>query len=149
MAPGIVVFLFGLVTVVFSLRMPIGTFRNPGSGLFPLCLGILLMLLSALFFFQIYVKHRPKAKNEIGLFGGPSSVRQVVLFFGAIALATLLFKPLGYPLMCFLLMFALLKILGVKGWIFSLVLSLLTSVASYFLFVQGLKIPLPKGWIGL
>ncbi len=37
---GIVLLLFGLVTVIFSLRMPIGIFRMAGTGLFPLCHGV-------------------------------------------------------------------------------------------------------------
>jgi hypothetical protein len=44
---------------------------------------------------------------------------------------------------------ALLKILGMKGWAHNILLSFMTSVVSYFLFVQWLKIPLPKGWIGI
>jgi len=46
---GIVIFLFGAITAVLSLKMPIGTFRMAGTGMFPLFLGILLMLLSSLF----------------------------------------------------------------------------------------------------
>jgi hypothetical protein len=64
-------------------------------------------------------------------------------------LATAFLNKLGYPLTSFLLMMALLRSLGVKKWIFSLVLSLIIAGASYFLFVQWLKIPMPKGWIGL
>jgi len=80
---------------------------------------------------------------------GPRSTTQVVLFTGTIALATLLFKDLGYPLMFFLLLLALLRILGVKSWVYSLSLSFLTATGAYFLFVLWLKIPLPKGWIGI
>jgi hypothetical protein len=46
-------------------------------------------------------------------------------------------------------MLALLRILGVKRWRFNLPLSFITAAVCYFLFVQWLKIPLPKGWIGL
>jgi hypothetical protein len=45
---GVVIFIIGGVTAALSLRMPIGTFRMAGSGLFPLCLGIALMLLALL-----------------------------------------------------------------------------------------------------
>ena len=48
-----IVFLFGGITAVLSLRMPIGTFRMAGSGLFPLCLGILLMILSLLYLLSL------------------------------------------------------------------------------------------------
>ena len=145
---GILIFLFGAVTAFFSLRIPLGTFRAAGSGLFPLGLGILLMGLSIVLLIKAYVQGKPirekKPPSE-----APRSVTQVILFMGAIALATLLFKQLGYPLMWFLLLFALLRILGVRRWAYNLSLSLLTATGAYFLFVLWLQIPLPKGWIGL
>ena len=145
---GTLIFLFGAVTAYLSLRMPVGTFRAAGSGLFPLGLGILLMSLSILLLIKFYVQGKlireKKPLSEV-----PRSVKQVILFMGAIALATLLFKQLGYPLMWFLLLFALLRILGVRRWAYNLSLSLLTATGAYFLFVLWLQIPLPKGWIGL
>ena len=56
MAGGIVLFLFGAVTTLLSFRMPLGTFRNAGTGLFPLILGILLMFLSGLFLLRLFLK---------------------------------------------------------------------------------------------
>ena len=147
-AGGLLIFLFGAFTCYFSLRMPIGTFRAAGSGLFPLGLGILLMGLSIVQFIKGYVQGKPlrekKLPSEV-----PRSAKQVILFTGAIALATLLFKPLGYPLMSFLLLLALLRILGVRRWAFSLSISFFTATGAYFLFVLWLQIPLPKGWLGL
>jgi hypothetical protein len=145
---GALMLLFGAVTAYFSLRMPVGTFRSAGSGLFPLGLGILLMGLSIVLLIKAGAQRKPVAKKK------PSdelshSAKQVILFTSAIALAILLFKELGYPLMSFLLLLALLRILGVRSWAYSLSLSLLTATGVYFLFVVWLQIPLPKGWIGL
>jgi len=145
---GILIFLFGAVTVYFSLQMPMGTFRAAGSGLFPLGLGILLMGLSIVLLIKAYVQGRP-VREKKPLSEVPRSVKQVVFFMGAIALATLLFKQLGYPLMWFLLLFALLRILRVRRWALNLSLCFLTATGAYFLFVLWLQIPLPKGWIGL
>jgi len=140
--------LFGAVTAYFSMRMPVGTFRAAGSGLFPLGLGILLMGLSIVLLIKAGAQRKPVAEKK------PSDelsqpTKQVILFTSAIALAILLFKELGYPLMSFLLLLALLRILGVRSWAYSLSLSLLTATGAYFLFVVWLQIPLPKGWIGL
>jgi putative tricarboxylic transport membrane protein len=145
---GVLMLLFGAVTAYFSLRMPVGTFRAAGSGLFPLGLGILLMGLSIVLLIKAGAQRKPVAEKK------PSdelsqSAKQVILFTSAIALAILLFKELGYPLMSFLLLLALLRILGVRSWAYSLSLSLLTATGAYFLFVVWLQIPLPKGWIGL
>ncbi len=145
---GVLVFLFGAATVYYSLRMPIGTFRAAGSGLFPLGLGILLMGLSSVFVVKSWVMGRPaegkEPRSEV-----PRSTMRVLVFTCTIALATLLFKDLGYPLLSFLLLLALLRILGVRRWATLLSLSLLTATGAYFLFIVWLKIPLPKGWIGL
>jgi hypothetical protein len=145
---GALMLLFGAVTAYFSLRMPVGTFRAAGSGLFPLGLGILLMGLSIVLLIKAGAQRKPVAKkkssDELS-----HSAKQVILFTSAIALAILLFKELGYPLMSFLLLLALLRILGVRSWAYSLSLSLLTATGAYFLFVVWLQIPLPKGWIGL
>lgn len=146
---GMVLLLFGLVTVILSLRMPLGTFRMAGTGLFPLCLGIVLMILSGIFLLNtLFQSRKEQVKKEAAIESSGSSV-QLILFFGTMALATLFFNQLGYPLTSFLLLVALLRILGIRRWSLSIPISVLTAVGSYFLFVKWLNIPMPKGWIGL
>jgi hypothetical protein len=145
---GMVIFIFGGVTAALSLRMPIGTFRMPGTGMFPLILGILLMFLSCIFLLKLLYQHKKTtARRESAAERG--SPVQLILFFGTMVLATAFFNQLGYPLTSFLLLVVLLRTLGMKQWFPNILLSLISAVASYFLFVQWLKIPLPKGWIGL
>jgi hypothetical protein len=73
----------------------------------------------------------------------------MLLFLGAIILATLLLNPFGYPLSVLLLLLALLRILGVKQWRVNLLISSVTTGVAYLVFVHWLKIPLPMGWLGL
>jgi hypothetical protein len=146
---GVIIFLFGLITTVLSLKMPIGTFRMAGTGMFPLILGILLIVLSAIFVLKIFIQGKERqVKKEISI-ESSESPRTLILFLGTMVLVTLFFNKLGYLLSAFLLMLALLRVLGVKRWTLTLPLSFMTAVACYFLFVQWLKIPLPKGWIGI
>ena len=145
---GIIIFLFGGLTALLSLRMPIGTFRMAGTGMFPLCLGILLMILSGMFVLKIFIQREEQVKKEASIESSESPI-QLILFLGAMVLATLLFNPLGYPLISFLLMLGLLRILGIKRWGLNILISVVTSVGSYFVFIQWLGIPMPKGWIGL
>ena len=144
----VILFFFGGITTLLSLHLPLGTFRMAGTGLFPLCLGILLMLLSGLYLLRMV----PQAWKSMGTKGtaeGSGSSRQLVLFLGIMILATLLFNLLGYLLISFFLMSALLRSLGVKRWVPNILISGVTAVASYFLFVQWLQIPLPRGFVGL
>ena len=144
-----IVFLFGGMTVFLSLKMPIGTFRMAGSGLFPLCLGILLMVLSLLFLSNLLFAKSSSPQKPDTATPPDIAMKQMLLFLGASALATLCLNILGYPLTVFLLMIMLLRILGIKRPVLLMTMPLLTAVASYILFVQFLKIPLPKGLIGL
>ncbi len=146
---GVVLFLCGGTTVILSLQMPIGTFRMAGSGLFPLCLGIALMLLALLYLVNLLFQKDAKLRSPKTEAASPGAAGQMLLFLGASALATLCLNVLGYPLTSFLLMVSLLAILGVRQPALLVALPLLTAAGSYFLFVQFLKIPLPKGLIGL
>ena len=146
---GIVIFLFGATTTLLSLRMPIGTFRMGGPGLFPLCLGIILMILSGAFILKTFFQGiKGQVKKEVSIESSESPL-QLVLFLGTMVLATIFFNKLGYPLVSFLLMLSLLRILGMKRWGLNILISAVTSAGSYFLFVQWLQIPMPKGWIGI
>lgn len=146
---GILLFLFGAVTTLLSLKMPIGTFRMAGTGMFPLLLGILLMILSGILVLRIISQGLTAKMKKDSSPESTGSPVQLILFLATIVFVTAFFKQLGYPLSSFLLMGALLRILGVKRWRFTLPLSFITAVLCYFVFVQFLRIPLPKGWIGI
>jgi len=146
---GVVIFIFGGITVLLSLKMPIGTFRMAGTGMFPLILGILLMILSGILVLKIFFQGKEgQLKKEPSPESSESPI-QLILFLGTMVLATLFFNQLGYPLTSLLLMLALLRILGIKRWGLNILISVVTAVGSYFLFVKWLNIPMPKGWIGL
>jgi len=67
---------------------------------------------------------------------------------GAVVVAIALLSTLGYPLTSFLLMLALLRVLGVRKPHVAGSIALGSAVACYFVFVQWLKIPLPSGVLG-
>ncbi len=145
---GVVIFLFGAITALLSLRMPIGTFRMGGTGLFPLCLGIILMILSGVFILTIFFQGREGRVKKASIESSGSPM-QLILFLGTMVLAALFFNRLGYPLTSLFLILGLLRILGMKRWGLNILISVVTAVGSYFLFVQWLNIPMPKGWIGI
>jgi putative tricarboxylic transport membrane protein len=146
---GIVIFIFGGITSVLSLQMPIGTYRMAGTGMFPLILGILLMILSSAFILKNVLQGKKEQVKKEASPKSTGSIKQLILFLSSMVLATLFFNSLGYPLTSFLLMVALLRILEIKRWGLNILISAVAAAGSYFLFVKWLSIPLPKGWIGL
>lgn len=151
MTAAIALFVFGAVTAALSLQLPLGTPRMPGTGLFPLVLGVMLMGLAATQAVRLYLA-RPKPAQPAAA-APPAAPRpkrdgatqRVVLFMGAVCVATALLSTLGYPLTSFLLMLALLWVLGIRKPHVAGPIALGSAVVCYFVFVQWLKIPLPAG----
>jgi len=149
MAASVILFLFGGITLLLSLQLPLGTLHMPGSGFFPLLLGLLLMGLAVCHILQLYFSKSKPTTDPEAQRDPAGSGRRVLLFMGAMALATALLDPLGFPLVAFLLMVALLKLLALRRWRDSVLIASLTAGVSYILFVWWLQIPMPKGWLGL
>ena len=152
MTAAIALFVFGAITTGLALELPLGTLRAPGSGLFPFALGLLLMALAAGHGVHLYLAQPKPGPQETA---SPPTVvpkrdgttQRVVLFLGVVALATALLETLGYALASFLLMLALLQVLGVRKWHVAGAVALASAVVCYFVFVVWLKIPLPSGWL--
>jgi len=120
-----------------------------GTGMFPLFLGIFLMILSGVFLLKLFFQDKEKQERKEASIESSESPMQLLLFLGTMVLATLFFSQLGYPLTSFLLVLGLLRILGIRRWGLNILISGVTAVGSYFLFVKWLSIPMPKGWIGI
>ena len=146
---GVLIFLFGALTVYLSLRMPIGTFRTAGPGLFPLCLGLLLVVLSSIFTLAAVMRHRWDGRREGEDSKDTGSVKPVLGCMAVIAFTAGFLEHLGYAPTAFIVVMALLQILGGRYWRRNLFISLAAGVISHFLFVQWLQIPFSKGVLGL
>jgi hypothetical protein len=145
-------FAFGAITALLSLQLPVGTLRGPGSGFFPLVLGLMLMGLAAGHGAQLFLA-RPTPAAEPRPAAAPAprrledSTRRVLLFIATVVIATALLPRLGYTLVSFLLMLALLQILGVRRRGLAGLIAASSAIASHLLFVRWLGIPLPTGWL--
>lgn len=157
--------LLGAITAVLSLQLPLGTFRLPGSGLFPLALGLLLAVLSAIQIARLLLARRaaaaalpavqqpaavvpPAAQPPVARKpAADGATRRVALFMAVVAASVALLQPLGYVISSLLLMLGLLWVLGVR-WRVALPVAALSAAGAHVLFVTWLKIPMPPGPLG-
>jgi hypothetical protein len=144
MSAAIALFAFGAVTAALSLQLPLGTLRLPGTGFFPLVLGLLLMGLAATQGVRLHLAKAPAAPPALPPEG---AARRVSLFIGVVALATALLQPAGYVAATLVLMVGLLRVLGV-AWETSALIAACSALASHFVFVRWLGIPMPTGPLG-
>ncbi|HET7875833.1 MAG TPA: tripartite tricarboxylate transporter TctB family protein [Methylomirabilota bacterium] len=127
-----------------TAQLPQGSLEQPGPGLFPMLVGVLLLASSVAFGLQ---ELRPSA----GLLARPSpeTGRRVAGIVAALAAFCFLLPWLGYGVTALGLLLTLLRLFGLKRWGAVAAAALVATLASYYLFAVILGVPLPAGrWGG-
>ena len=135
-----VVFLLLGVWICFeALQVPLGSFRMPGAGFFPLLLGVTLGVFSLMLL----------GTSLLSPAGAPTPVRperpEVLYLVGIIFVAAWLFEPAGFLLSMALFASVVMKVLGTMNWVTAVVLAVVGSVTAYVVFSRVLLIALPSG----
>lgn len=125
----------GIGGAVLSFGYGLGTLREPGPGLWPFVVSVLIAALSVI----LLVVGRGLTDSEAFT---RSSVLPVVGIVTFVAFGLML--PLtGFEIPALLLCVIWLRFLGRESWRNTVVISLVTVTAFYLLFLYGLSIPLP------
>ena len=140
---GIFLFILGGVVFLKSLTYPLGNFRRPGGGLFPLIASILLMGLSAALALQAFLSQEGKEAAPTAFFPEKDAPKRIILGFVALLAYRYLLPVIGFGPSTCAFIFILTKFLGKYGWKVSTFFSVVAAAASYYLFQVWLKIPMP------
>lgn len=132
------VFALGLAAFVGALGLGYWT-RGPGPGFFPLWLGVLLMVLAAVWAGQLARGRNVHVPEPVAP-GGPLAV---VLVLVALLVTTLLLDVVGYQLAMTALVLFVLVVVGKRRLIESIVVALLAGFGIYALFANVLQVYLP------
>lgn len=127
-----------------SLKLPMGTSVRPGAGLFPLLVGISLVITSALLLMGSWKQKETGAEDREPFPEGKDRQRVLAVAMTLISFVALL-KTLGYGVSSAVLMGAILRLLGLRSWGRIVLISLLTAAISFYLFDSLLGTPLPRG----
>ncbi len=138
-AGSLVLSVAGAYGFVLSLRLPLGSWREPGAGMFPLIVSVLLAISGIL----IFASAREKVEvNWPELFRQQWTPFQIVLLTAAFILAL---ERLGYLLSSSLYLFALLYwVSRYRLWI-ALALAIGIGIGSWYIFGRLFETPLPVG----
>ncbi|MFC5730624.1 MULTISPECIES: tripartite tricarboxylate transporter TctB family protein [Nocardioides] len=125
----------GVGGVVLSLGYGLGSLRSPGPGLWPFVVSVVItgMALAAL----VVGRHLDDTEAFTR-----ASVLPVVGILTFVVLG-LLMPVIGFEIPSLLLCVIWLRFLGGETWRSTAVVSVATVAAFYFLFLYGLRIPLP------
>ncbi len=128
-----------------SVRLPVGSWRDPGSGFFPLLSGIFLGLLSGLTFIKAFLqKKEDGGETWYSKHKWKSLTAVLVVLFGY----AFFLEIFGFLLSTFLLLIFLFRGIEPQRWVVSIGGSAVASFLSYAVFELWLKTQLPKGIFG-
>jgi putative tricarboxylic transport membrane protein len=138
-----------IAVVAESLRMGIGTVQNPGMGFMPFWAGGLLAILSLVLLFRAILK-----KRRAGIEAALAKRWQKKVIFALLALVAyaVIMPVAGYLIGTFLLMTFLYWFAdptGMRWFVWCLILSLLTTAISYYVFSVLLNCQFPPGMLGI
>ncbi len=137
----------GIYGLILSIELPLGRWNEPGPGVFPLALSILLCVSGILWF--IRGKGKGKEKETAGLGEFARRFMTPLQIAGLTAGFILALQPLGFLLASILYLFALFAwVSRYRLWI-AAVLAIAFGTGSWLFFGRLLTTPLPKGFLSL
>jgi putative tricarboxylic transport membrane protein len=120
---------------------PYATYDKIGPGGF-------LILISALLIITVmvnFIRHRKDFNGEKRESTKEGMTRRLVRSYAAMVIFIALIDIIGFLPASLILFFFMLRLLGVRSWLRSALLSIVFSISIYLLFVQALKVDLPGG----
>ncbi len=137
--------IFSGIYLFLSFSLPLGKVAKPGPGMVPRGIGIILTLLSLIHVIEVFfLEKRSSAKKT----EDPLKREDIIRVTGIVSLLILymiFFPTLGYAFSTVVLIGAVLRLLEMRGWARIVLISIVTSGCSYFIFDRILDVPLPKG----
>lgn len=132
---GTVGLLLGITGAVLSYGYGLGSLPEPGPGTWPFVVSVAVAALSAVLLVVGRRLHDTEAFTRSSVLPAVGAVS--FLAFGALLPVT------GFEIPALALCVLWMRFLGRESWRSTLIVSVLTTVAFYFLFLYGLRIPLP------
>ena len=139
LAAAVMFLLIGSGQIYLSLALPRGTLAEPGPGVFPLLVGVLMSASSIACLVLAIVERKPV---EFGLHA--DAARPAVLVAALVAFLVLL-PRVGFILPSLLLQVVTLQVFGMRGIWRRLAVAAVTTAAAVLLFqtILGVQVPAP------
>ena len=141
-------FIIGLYVCLHSYSLGVGKPSSPGQGFIFFLAGAALSVLSIFNFLRTFSQKPSQTIITEPLWSGLKWERILLVLIGTAAYL-FIFNLLGFFLSTFLFMILLFRIVESTRWSVAIVTALITVSITYLVFAQFLKIPFPRGFIGI
>lgn len=135
--------ILGILVMLGAYKLDIGSSRSPGPGMFPLFLGGILICASLPMFVSVLIDFKRQRKEEITIWRNVNFWKIAVIVIALLVYGIMLEK-LGFLLTAFLCLFFLFWIAGSKKLSRTLIVTIVTIIFAYLLFVIALNVYMPS-----
>ncbi|BBK40229.1 hypothetical protein STVA_02490 [Allostella vacuolata] len=126
-------------------HLPLGEMNQPGAGVFPAIVGILVLLASLAVLWEGWRMPRDATVE----FPAGADALRVLGLLGLIVAYVALLPWLGQVAGSFLFCLLLIRLLSDTGWVRAAVQAALIAAVAYFVFIRLLQVQMPRGILGL
>lgn len=134
---GVISLLVAVVFLVKSVDLTLGTFVQPGSGLWPLIISIFLIILGMFILVNGLTRWKErKAEEAVNLPMPAAGIASVLVYL-------FFWENFGYFIPSIALLLFWLRFMGNESWVLSAAIAVSVTVFFYVLFVYWLKLPIP------
>lgn len=140
----LVLILFGVIYIVLTINIPKSNIGDPNSPMyFPLLIGLLLVVMSIIYFFQEFKKRHQKFTAFSKLLEKRTFIRIVVTIILAIIYA-FIFERFGFLISTILFLGCIMFLInGYKRWLQNILVTVIFSGIAWYTFSQLLDVSLP------
>jgi putative tricarboxylic transport membrane protein len=149
-AASVLFLLTGIYGLFFSIQLPMGRWNEPGPGVFPITLSILLLISGVSWF--IVGKRGAKGESQEKKADRRDIIKSLstpLKIVGITALLILVFNSVGYLVAASLYLFILLFWVSRYRIIASFLLAVSIGIGSWYFFEKLLAVQLPRGFLFL
>lgn len=137
---------FSVSILSISAQYELGKLNRVGPGFMPLCLSIVLSILSlAQILRSIFGRHEKEVRQTDSFW----KISRVVVVFVCMIFYGLSLKTLGFLITTCLFIFVLFKFVESYNWTASILSALAASFATYFIFSFWLRLQFPSSLLGI
>lgn len=141
-AAGAALALLALGVLIESRKLPFGTLGNPGPAWMPVVLALTLLGFGLVL---LVTGGASPGLAEVGW----AEWKHAVAILGTCAFAALFLERLGYRLTIMAVLLFLVGVVERRGLVLTLTLSLALALGSFLVFDTLLRVPLPRGPLGI
>jgi len=141
----LILFFISLLYFGGCWKLNLGSWSNPGTGFIPLMVGIALFLSTGIKLYQVYFPKKIEGQPSVEDKDEKKNYGAVYGLLLSIILYPVLLGYLKFLTTTILLLFPLFILLKYKNPIYSLLLAVIISSASFLIFARFLGVSLPSG----